>query len=271
MFHEACVRRILNPTVCRPAQAAALSFIQRQKVTTQVGLVAFSGFAELIHAPSNDSETLQDAIESLLTGRRTAVGSAILKALDAIAEVDPKVAPSVDDASNDATPTPVPHGAYAADMIVLLTVGSNNTGVPPLDAAQQAVDRGVRVYTIGFGTEDGAEFPNCGPQFMGDEPQTDPGGRHDRADGRGFEGDGFQGGGGFHRGIDEETLRKIADMTGGEYYSAESAGELQNVFQKLPTYLITKHETSEISVYFVALGTLLAALAVTLSLRWHPV
>ena len=59
-------------------------------------------------------------------------------------------------------------------------------------------------------------------------------------------------------------------MTGGAYYSAESAGELQDVFQKLPTYLITKHETSEVTVVFVALGALLAALAIILSLRWHP-
>ena len=45
-------------------------------------------------------------------------------------------------------------------------------------------------------------------------------------------------------------------MTGGDYYSAESAGELQAVFENLPTYLITKHEVLEISVVFVALGAL---------------
>ena len=59
-------------------------------------------------------------------------------------------------------------------------------------------------------------------------------------------------------------------MTGGEYYSAESADELQNVFQNLPTYLITKHEITEISVLFTALGALLAAAAIILSLLWHP-
>ena len=42
------------------------------------------------------------------------------------------------------------------------------------------------------------------------------------------------------------------------------------VFNKLPTYLITKHEVTEISVGFAALGALLAALAVGLSLRWKP-
>ena len=79
------------------------------------------------------------------------------------------------------------------------------------------------------------------------------------------------GGGGFRTGIDEVTLKKIAAMTGGTYYSATSASELQSVFKSLPTYLISKHETSEISVVFAAAGALLAGLAVVLSQIWHPV
>ena len=255
----------IQPSRIQAAQAAADSFIQRQKTTTQIGVVAFSGFAELIHPPSNDSETLQGAVDNLLVGRRTAIGSGILQALDAIAGVDPSVAPSVSASSSNAVPTPVPHGAYAPDIIVLLTDGVSNTGIAPLDAAQQAVDRGVRIYTIGFGTANGSEFPFCPADVQGNEPG---GGRRF---GGGGGGGGFGGGGfGFNRGIDETTLKKIADMTGGSYYSAESAGDLQNVFQNLPTYLITKHETSEISVYFAALGAILATLAIVLSLLWHP-
>jgi hypothetical protein len=45
---------------------------------------------------------------------------------------------------------------------------------------------------------------------------------------------------------------------------------LQNVFQNLPTYLITKHETSEVSVVFTAIGALCAALAIALGQRWQP-
>jgi Ca-activated chloride channel family protein len=59
-------------------------------------------------------------------------------------------------------------------------------------------------------------------------------------------------------------------MTDGEYYAASSADELLKVFQELPTYLITKHEVTEISVLFAALGALLVAGAMALSLRWHP-
>ena len=43
-------------------------------------------------------------------------------------------------------------------------------------------------------------------------------------------------------------------MTGGKYYPAESAEQLESVFQSLPTNLITKHEVVEVSVGFVGLG-----------------
>ena len=148
----------IPPNRLEAAEAAALSFIQRQKSSTQIGIVAFSGFAELIQPPTTDQEALQAAIESLTTGRRTAIGSGILKSLDAIAEIDQNVAPSVTDPSPGIEPTPVPQGAYAPDIIVLLTDGVSNAGPLPLDAAQQAADRGVRVYTIGFGTANGANF-----------------------------------------------------------------------------------------------------------------
>ncbi len=59
-------------------------------------------------------------------------------------------------------------------------------------------------------------------------------------------------------------------MTGGKYYSASSASELESVFNNLPTYLILKHSVDEISVFFAATGGLLALAAITLSLRWHP-
>ena len=103
---------------------------------------------------------------SLTTGRRTAIGSAILESIDAIAEIDtsrreeprPRLAPGE-------PPEPVPDGAYVPHIVVVLTDGRSNTGPEPVEAAQQAVDRGVRVYTIGFGTADPGEFlPRCGAE-----------------------------------------------------------------------------------------------------------
>ena len=256
----------IQPTRIQAAENAALSFIQRQSANTQIGLVAFSSFAELIQPPTSDRNLLDAAVKSLMVGRRTAIGSGILTAIDAISQVDKNVAPSITDSNPGIEPAPVPKGAYVPDIIVLLTDGVNNTGPLPLDAAQQAEDRGVRVYTIGFGTPNGSEFASC--------QSSDPfGGGFGFGGGGygGFGGGGFGGGfGGFQRGIDDATLKQVAAMTGGTYYSASSAGELQNVFKSLPTYLIMKHETTEISVFFTAFGALLAALAIVLALLWHP-
>jgi Ca-activated chloride channel homolog len=257
----------IQPNRLIAAEQAAASFIERQGSTTQIGIVAFAGFAEIVQSPTTDQEVLLDVVASLATGRRTAVGSAILRSLDAIAEIDPNVAPSQTDGDPpEAAPEPVPNGAYAPAIVVLLTDGASNAGPEPVEAAGQASARGVRVYTIGFGTDDpGAQSPRCGSQYVGSEPLNsfDPG-----AFG-GFGGGG--GAGGFRRAIDEDTLMAVAEETGGTYYPAESADELATVFAELPTNLITKHEVTEISVAFVALGVLLVALAILLGQAWRPI
>jgi Ca-activated chloride channel homolog len=247
----------IPPSRLEAAEAAASAFINSQSSTTRIGIVAFSGFAEVVQSPTNDKAALLSALQSLATGRRTAIGEGILASIDAISEVDPAVAKSQSDTSTGTAPVPVAQGAYAPDIVVLLTDGVNNAGMQPLDAAQQAVDRGVRVYTIGFGTADGgAQSATCAPQFQGREP--------------GARGGGGYGGGNFRRGIDEATLQKIADMTGGKYYPAESASQLQAVFGGLHVNLILKHEATEVSFVFVGFGGLLSALALLLGKAWRP-
>jgi Ca-activated chloride channel homolog len=262
----------IPPSRLLAAEAAAVAFVQRQSSTTQIGIVAFSGFAEVVQAPTTDQEVLLDVIQSLTTGRRTAIGSAILASLDAIAEIDPNVAKSDSaSASPGSGPTPVPNGAYAPDIIVLLTDGVSNAGPDPVDAAQQATARGVRVYTIGFGTADpGAEGAVCPGQFVGNEPPGGPGngGLGGNGGGQGFGQGGGQGG--FRRGIDETTLKAVADATGGTYHPAQSADQLRDVFQNLPTTLILKHEVVELSVIFAAAGALFVALAIFLGQAWRP-
>ncbi|HSL46933.1 MAG TPA: VWA domain-containing protein [Anaerolineales bacterium] len=246
----------IPPNRLEVAKQAALSFVRDNRSGRQVGVVAFAGFAELIQPPTNDLRLLESAISYLTPARRTAIGSAILRSLDAIAEVDDRVAPSELGGSPDATaPQDMPDD-YVPHIIVLLTDGASNAGPLPLSAAEQAVERGVRIYTIGFGTVNNTSPMDCG--------DGDPFGGF-----FGFGGGGF-GGGGFRREIDEETLTQIAEMTGGEYYVATSASELNEVFQNLPTYVIATRETTEISVFFTAIAALLAILAMLLAMRWHP-
>lgn len=246
----------IPPNRLKAAEEAAKSFIRRQDPGVQIGVVAFAGLAALIQEPTEDLDALESAVEGLTTGRRTAIGSGIEAALNAIVEVKS----GQNSGDPNAQPTPVPPGEYAPDIIVLLTDGVSNSGPLPVDAAQKAVERGIRVYTIGFGTDnENQEIPNCNQVYWGGDPFDNS---------RGFGGGG--GAGGFRRGIDEETLRQVAAMTGGEYYYATSADELQTVFDNLPSYLTTREEFMEVSVAFAALGAILAALAVGLSILWNP-
>ena len=250
----------IEPNRLEVAKDAALSFVQDNSAGRQVGIVAFAGFAELIQEPTTDIRRLAAAIDILSPARRTAIGSAILRSIDAIAEVDDRVAPSELRQSTDPASPAVPEGEFLPHIIVLLTDGASNAGPLPLSAAEQAVERGIRVYTIGFGTTNNSSPMNCGDGDL-------------FGFGGGFGspfGGSFGGGGGFRREIDEETLTQIAEMTGGEYYVATSANELIDVFQNLPTYVVATRETTEISVLFTALAVLIAILAFVLALRWHP-
>jgi Ca-activated chloride channel family protein len=245
----------IPPNRLAAAEAAALQFIQRQPAGTRIGVVAFAGFAQLVQAPTTDLAALEAAIDGLTTGRGTAIGTGILESLDAIAALNTGVAPSVRDPDAAPPAEPRPPGAYAPEVIVLLTDGVTTTGTPPLEAARQASERGVRVYTIGFGTAGGGPF-DCGGQFGGGQ----------------FGGGQFGGGqfGGFRRGIDEETLVQVAQLTDGEYFAASSAGELQEVFANLPITYTTVRETTEVSAGFAAAGAILALCAVGLALLRSP-
>lgn len=73
----------------------------------------------------------------------------------------------------------------------------------------------------------------------------------------------------FRLQIDETTLKQVADMTGGTYYYASSAKELDSIFQNLPTFLVATREMIEISVFFTAFAAIMITLAMFLSFRWY--
>jgi len=248
----------IPPNRLQAAKDAALSFVESRDPGTRIGVVAFAGFAELVQSPTNDRELLNSAITYMTPARRTAIGSAILRSIDAIAEVDSNIQP----VDLDLLASAVPAAEFAPHIIVLLTDGSSNAGPSPFLAADQALARGIRVYTIGFGTLNNSSPMDCGFSVFESDPFSLPG----LGQGMPF----FGGGGGFRRELDEVTLKQIADMTGGTYYAATSAGELQNVFENLPTYLVVSRETIEISALFTALAVSFMLLALILSFLWHP-
>jgi Ca-activated chloride channel family protein len=262
----------VSPNRLTVAQEADLAFIQNQADDTRIGIVAFAGFAEIVVPPTNDKEVLQEAIANFTTSLGTAIGSATLRSLDAIAEVNSAVAPSGVILMPQAGEPSPEETIYQPDIIVLLTDGANSQGPLPLDAAQQATDRQVRVYTIGFGTTNPEQLL-CTSQQLGGDILNEEFGR-DFGVGLGgipggATGSGF---GGFRRYLvlDEPTLQGIADITGGVYYRAEDANQLYQVFVDLPTEIVRQKERLETSVIFSILGAIFTTISVVLSQSWYP-
>jgi Ca-activated chloride channel family protein len=248
----------IAPNRLAVAVDAARGFVEAQEGDTRIGLVAFSGIAGLLVPPTTDKRPLIEAIDNLKTARGTAIGQAILTSIDAIAEINPEVA------ATGAELAPAPDGTpadYHADTIVVLTDGSNTTGVDPVTAAEQAAARRLRVYTIGFGTTDPQQMVCTPNQVSGDSAFG----------GGGFGGGGFGGGGrgGGSREIDEEALTQVADLTGGRYFKAQDAEQLTDVLGDLPREFGLTRQDVEVTVWFLLAGTLLVASGVALSLWWN--
>jgi Ca-activated chloride channel family protein len=121
--------------------------------------------------------------------------------------------------------------------VVLLSDGRTNSGIDPLDVTPFARDMGVVVHTIGLGR------------------RSNPG-------------DPDQQWGGFWIQFDEETLRAIAESTGGQYYAAESAEALRQAYSSLSRVVGWRPQRTEVSGLFgLAAGLLLASSLLISNLR----
>jgi Ca-activated chloride channel family protein len=259
----------VDPNRLTVAQEAALAFVEDHADEVRIGIVAFASFAEIVVPPTNDKAALKEAIENLTTSIGTAIGSATLKSIDAIAALNEAVAPSGAHLGSETGETPM-EGFYQPDIIVVLTDGANTRGPLPLDAAEKASGRQVRVYTIGFGSTEPGRMV-CTPAQLGSDVFGGGfGGGGGGFDGGGFGGGGF-GGGGFRRYLmlDEPTLQAVADLTGGDYYRAEDAEQLYEVFVSLPTEFVLQRERLEMSALFSMLGVVFATAAAVLAMVWN--
>jgi Ca-activated chloride channel family protein len=228
----------IAPTRMEAAKAAAREFVERQPETVDVGIVAFSSGALSVHAPSNDPVEAVAAINRLAPTRATSVGQGIVVALDAIAAQ--KAESSVDYYTNRAapgpSPTPVPEGTYDSSAIVLLTDGENNLAPDPLEAAQAAADRGVRIFTVGIGSAEGAILRV----------------------------NGFT----VHTQLNEPELQQIAELTHGRYFNAQSAQDLASVYDELHNEIAIEEQEIEITPIVAGASLLTLLLGALSSLLW---
>jgi Ca-activated chloride channel family protein len=241
----------VQPTRLAAAQEAAKAFIADSPRSTRIGVVAFAGTAALVAPPTENRDDLVAAIDRFQLQRATAIGSGLVISLAALfpdagitlesvgkKEGAAKAAPlDPDQKAGEPKPfKPVPPGSYSAAAIILLTDGQRTTGPDPVEAAQMAADRGVRVFTVGIGTKEGEII--------------------------GFEGWSIR------VRLDEDTLKQIATITHGEYFYAGTAADLKKVYETLNSRLVMERKETEITALFTAVAALLSLAAAGLSLLW---
>ncbi len=248
----------VKPNRITAAEQQASAFVKSQAGGPRIGLVVFAATAVVLVPPTTNTQQLLSALAGLTTSFGTAIGEGILTSLDEIAQVDPSVAPT------GATVTRPKGAGYADDVIVVLTDGGNNAGVDPQIAAKEAAERGVRVFTIGYGTSNPAPM-ECSESQFGGFGGGPPGG--------GFPGGGFPGGfGGNSAGgnaADYAALMQISRTTGGTFFRAANADQLKSALDKLPAAFTIVRKQEDLASWFAAGGGLLIAVAVALSLWWN--
>lgn len=216
----------IPPSRIEAAQAAALDFVQRLPRSTRVALVSFGNYATLVVPLTADRARVQDGIRNLSVQLRTQLGNGLMEGVRAVAgEQTAAAAPAV-----PITPDP-PRSVAPRAVGVLLTDGRASDGIPPLEAAQEARRRGMRVYTVGIGTT---------------------------ADPRTFRS-------GYFGVLDEPTLQTIASETGGEYFHAAETGRLRTIYRDLARVVGWERRPQEVTA--VVAGIAMALLVASVALR----
>lgn len=238
----------VKPNRLAAAQAAAKAFIAEQPSQVRIGVVSIAATASLVQSPTDKREDIIRAIERVQLQPGSALGSGLVIALTTLLPASGIDAQKIISGKDAASWTrdwarqaeaqnfkPVPPGSNSGAAIVLVSDGESNTGPDLLEAGKLAAERGVRVFTVGIGTTEGAVLSVEGWSMRVR--------------------------------MDEDTLKKLATMTRGEYFRAGSAADLKNIYKHLSSRLaLGKGRETEITAVFVALGAALAAIAALISM-----
>ena len=189
----------LKPNRLEASKDVAVDFISK-RVNDRIGLVIFSGESFTQCPLTTDHNVLINLFKDVKSGMvedGTAIGMGLATAVNRLKDSD-----------------------AISKIIILLTDGVNNKGVvAPFTAAEIAKQFGIRVYTIGVGTEGYAPYPfqtPFGVQYQDVEVQ-----------------------------IDEETLQNIATVTDGKYFRATNNSKLKEIYKDIDMLEKSKIEVTE--------------------------
>ncbi|MDE6697828.1 MAG: VWA domain-containing protein [Muribaculaceae bacterium] len=206
------------------AKDVATSFVN-SRTNDNMGLVVFAGESLSLMPLTNDRAALVNAIANIDMGDLndgTAIGDGLTSAINRISQ-----------------------GKAKSKSIILLTDGSNNAGdVPPVTAAQIAKQKGIKIYTIGVGTNGKMQIP-------------DPYGFSTTT---------------LETKIDETLLKNMANLTGGKYFRAKDERVLKHVFEEIDSLEKSSIDVNSVTLteekFMPWIWLAFAALALSLLLRY---
>jgi Ca-activated chloride channel family protein len=202
----------LKPTRIAAAQQSAKQFVAQLPATALVGLVSFSGKANLNAPLTLDHNAVLEAIDTLKLDNGTAIGDGLMQALEHIAS----------------------QGQQIPSNIILLSDGESSSGYAPLEAAARAEQMKIEVNTVGIGQRGTRTQINANQSV----------------------------------GLDEDTLRAIAQRTGGGYFYAAQTSDLEDIYKNLSTNVSLVREPTEVTAIAAGIGALFLVAAALLSLAW---
>lgn len=191
----------VQPTRASAALRAMRTFIDNTPAATAIGLLSFSGQAQEIVAPTRDRTALQGALQGIpAPNGATAIGDALALSVRMLPRTGHRI-------------------------VVLITDGENNAGSDPGAQAHILAARGVKLYTVGIGTDSGALIPGT--------LQT--------------------------AGLNEPALRSYAQITGGAFSRADNAAELQTALRRLSRTTAYAPGSIDVSLGAAAAGACIMA------------
>jgi Ca-activated chloride channel family protein len=190
-----------SPNRMEAAKEVAANFVD-SRPTDRIGLVIFSGESFTLSPATTDKAVLKTQIYNIRSGLLedgTAIGSGLATSVDRLRSSKSK-----------------------SKVVILLTDGENNGGlIDPNTAKEIAKTEGIKVYTIGVGTDGYAPVPQqvSGGIVMQREKVN----------------------------IDEKLLKQIADETGGRYFRAKDNESLRNIYNEIDKLEKSRIETTTVA------------------------
>jgi len=206
----------IAPDRITAAKAAAIEFGRAAPEELRIGVAAFSELSFLASPLTRNRTQIEAAVQSLRPLAGTAVGDGLWVALDEIAR-------QVND------------GKQAPASVLLLSDGHSNRGREPQEAAERARTMGVKVFTVGLGTQ-GATL-----DLGGQEVPVD---------------------------LDEVQLQDIAETTGATYFRSVDAEGLTDVYRNLSSALGSEKEEQEVTALAAGIAAVLLLLGAVAGLVW---